>query len=308
MLNVDETSVKLHPPVRKGWVVAADSRERKALLRTGDGSSLASRRSAVSLVSFLADSVEIQKLLPHVFLSNKRILTQADARELNAVAASNVLFARRKSGWVNSATMIEILRLLARCLSTVLATHRVVLCLDTYRAHSHVSVVKECTRLGFFFFLIPASLTGWLQPLDVAVFKPYKDWVARELERMRLAAAAGVKPSTVQVLAAYAAGIPAVLESQAWGKAFDLAGLRGQSRISNALLQRLGCEAPVVVPATLPTAADLQAVYPRRSNIPVDDLFELVVRATMPPRPILLLPKRARLTVKTRPEFVGATP
>lgn len=58
MVNMDETSVKLSPCPRKGWVVAGYREERLALLRQGDGSSLQDRRSAVSLVSFVADREE----------------------------------------------------------------------------------------------------------------------------------------------------------------------------------------------------------------------------------------------------------
>lgn len=299
MLNMDESSVKLCPWVRKGWVVA-DRRDRRSVLRRGAGSSLRDRRSAVSLIAFLADSEEVQRLLPQIFLSNERILTQADVEELNASSAQNVVFARRRSSWVNSGTMVEIIEVLAKSLGAFASTHRIVLCMDAFRAHLHSSVIQACNRLGFLLFFIPASMTAWLQPLDLVVFKKYKDWVAQELERKKASAPAGAL-AKVEVLCAYAEGVRAVLESQPWGRAFDLAGLRGQSKASEELLKRLGCDGPFAISPELPSAADLVAVYPRRASIPVDDLFALALRLSTPQPRVLVLPERARLIAKTRP-------
>jgi hypothetical protein len=141
---------------------------------------------------------------------------------------------------------------------------------------------------------IPASMTRWLQPLGVAVFGKYKEWVARELERRRVAAPEGIL-SRVEVLGTYGAGVRAVMERKACRRAFELTGLRGQSDLSKKLLERLHCDAPPWIPATLPSAADLVAVYPQGANITVDELFEGVLRLCVPqPRP------RVRLSVKCK--------
>lgn len=293
LVNMDESSIKLCPQVKKGWVLA-DRRKLKSLLRHGRGGTLNDRRSSVTLVSFVCDSEEVQPLLPQVFLSNEHVLTKVDVKVLNSSSARNVLFSRRKSGWVNNSTLVETLTLLATCIGSFVRTHRVILFMDTCPAHLHVSVVQSCCRFGFLLMYIPASMTGWLQPLDVAVFGKYKEWVARELERKRVAAPEGLL-SRVEVLGTYGAGVRAVMESQTWRRAFELTGLRGQSDISKRLLERLSFDAPPWVPATLPSAADLVAVYPRGANIPVDELFEGVLRLCMPqPRP------RVRLRVKCK--------
>lgn len=174
------------------------------------------------------------------------------------------------------------------------------LCVDTLRAHLHVRVLRACSRLRFLLSFILAGVTAWLQPLDVHVFERYQDWVLRELEHKRLAASTRAL-STVEVLGAFAAGTPAAIEGTQWARAFDLAGLRGQSLLSQKLLQRLGYDGPISVLAVSLSAEDLGAVYPRRASVPVDDLFELPLRLTRPRLPALVLPKRARLTVKSRP-------
>lgn len=299
MVNMDETSVKLAPLQQKGWVMGG-RRKRKAILRSGNACSLKERRSAVSLISFVADNEAVQGMLPHIFLGNSHILTLGDVQELNSSTAPNILFSRRQSGWVNSKTMIEVVRVLAASLGSVMKTCRVVLSFDTYRAHIHLNVIQECNRLGLMVLPVPATMTKWLQPLDIAVFKKYKEWVIKELERRRVASPSA-SLSTVQVLTVYAEGIGAVIEKQSWSTAFDSAGMRGQSQIPSSMLQRLGCGGPFNVLPTLPTAADLVAVYPRRSQIPVEQLFELPVKLAREPRPLLLLPRRARLTMKSRP-------
>lgn len=305
LVNMDETSAKLCPVSRKGWIVG-DRGEVKSLLRRGGGVTLRDQRSAVTLVAFLTEVEEIQRQLPQIFVSNEHILSQSEVDELSATSARNVLFARRQSSWVNSGLMIEILEVLARSLGPVMSSHRVALCMDTYRAHLNINVVRACSRLGFFLFYIPASMTGWLQPLDVLAFKKYKEWVSEAIQRARVSAPEG-KLSNLEVMRVLAQGIQAVLESQSWSAAFKLTGLRGQDGCSKQLLKQIGCEGPISVRSGLPSATDLLATYPRRSSIPVDELFSLAWRCA-PPATLLVLPKRARLTVKTKPHEASLPP
>lgn len=300
---MDETPIRLCPRVRKGWVVAADE-GRKQLLRDAPGPSLGEKRTALSLVAFLASKSEFQGLLPQIFLSNEHLLTKAEADELNETTAENTFFIRRNSSWVNNEVLVQILQLVKASLGKVMDSHRIVLSMDTDKAHLHVRVVRECARLGFFLHFVPASVTKWLQPLDVLVFKRYKDWIATETEKRR-ALAPGGRLSKVEVFSLYAEGVHAVMEGEPWGRAFELAGLIGQTGTSAELLKRLGCHGPVSVPSTLPSATNLLAVYPRRSTIPVDELFALVLRTAAPEPTVLVLPKRARLSVKTRPPSPG---
>ena len=291
LINMDESSMKLAPPTRKGWVLGD---------RRKSGASLGDQRSAVTLVAFLADLQEAQSLLPQVFLSNEHVLSKAEVEELNSSTSDNILFSRRSSGWVNYETMLELLEVLAASLGHFMFTHRIVLCMDTYRAHLHVRVVQACTRLGFLLCYIPAAMTAFLQPLDALVFKQYKDWVVRELERQKASSGSGCL-SKCDIMRAHAAGIDAVMVRRSWTRAFETTGLRGQDHISQSIRSRLGGSGPVSVSSSLPSAADLIAVYPRRTSIPVNELFALASAWSAPPVTVLCLPKRARLTAKGRP-------
>ena len=297
LLNLDETSIKFAPAERRGYVVF-DLRGRRTILRQGPRPSLGEKRSAISLVSVLCNVPEIQPQLPHVFISNEHLLSEAEVADMNAVCPRNVFVIRRRSSWVNSAMMCEIIELIVACLGGVLESHSVVLSMDTYRAHLHSSVLSACAEAGVFVMFIPASTTGWLQPLDVCVFAKYKLWVVRELERRRLAAASG-KLSRVEVLDVYCRGIPAIMHAQSWARAFELTGLSGQTCLSGELQKRLRWDASVEVPSTLPSLAALQSVYPRRSHIPLEELFALPLRREAAAR-ALRLPRRARLPLGLR--------
>lgn len=296
LLNLDETSIKLCPATTRGYVVF-DLRGRRAILRQGPRPSLSERRSAVSLVCIICNDQLIQPLLPQVFVVNEHVLSESEVAELNSTCPRNVFFSRRRSSWVNAPLLCEIISLLAECLRGVRRTHNVFLSMDTFRAHLHVSVLRACTEAGFFIMYVPALTTGWLQPLDVCVFSKYKLWVVRELERRRLASATG-QLSRLEVMDVYRRGLPKVLESQSWARAFALTGLSGQDHLAVELQKRLRWDESVAVPSTLPSLAELRCVYPRRSHIPLEDVFALVVRREefrFAPAGALRLPLRARL-------------
>lgn len=229
-----------------------------------------------------------------------------DAVALNASCPRNVFVARQKSSWVNVGVLLDILRLLFAALGDVVRTHSVVLHMDACRTHLHPSIAKACTAAGVFLMYIPASTTGWLQPLDVSVFAPYKLWVAREIERRRLATAAGTL-SRAEVLEVYCRGIPAVMEARCWSSSFAVTGLSGQDRLSGQLMRRLQLAAPEHISSTVPSLADLQCIYPRGANVPVEELFELVLkRQALHPNPhaAIRLPRRARLPPRLASEAV----
>ena len=81
---MDESSLKLCPPARKGFVVpprppsdrSAYARQRKPSLRD--------RRSALSLVAFIADDVQIQRALPQLILGNESLLPKRSMDELSS--------------------------------------------------------------------------------------------------------------------------------------------------------------------------------------------------------------------------------
>ena len=295
-VNLDESSIPLYAKPSKGYVIFG-TQGRRAVLRRGPGPCLSMRRSSISLIATVCDDPAVQAQLPQVFVSNMHVLTKADIAYLNDRSSPNHFFLHRKSSWVNAELLVEIVGLLARCLGTVVQTHRVVLFMDALRAHLRPSVLQACAAAGLFVVVIPACTTAWLQPLDVSVFGRYKQWVRRELERRRLAVASG-KLARADVVGIYAQGLREVVERNSWESAFAATGLRGQANLSSELLLRLKLDVPRAIPASLPTLENLQCIFPKGAVIPLDDLFALFVQLERPVQ--LRLPLRARLPAVAR--------
>ena len=272
---MDESSMKLVPVVPRGLVVARGA-ERRALLRTGPGLDLNERRSAVSLVAFACDDPDVQPQLPQVFLSNRKMLTKDQVLQISSQCPTNVFVVQRASAWLNAKVLVEIIQLLAQSLNGAADRRHIILSMDACRVHLTPAVAQACTKAGIFLMIIPASMTPWLQPLDLAIFKKYKNWVSREYERHRLSSPSG-RLNRVDAVGIMCRGVAAVLESSNWRRVFERAGLCGQGHLSETLLRRLQCTAPPVISSDMLSLEQLMAIYPKNMCIPVADVFELAL-------------------------------
>lgn len=292
-VNLDETSLKLYVPARRGLAFEPCCKRRRRLLREGRGPDLGTRRAAVTLVAFACDDAHVQKLLPQIFVVNRRVVTAEDVVEFDDRCTGNILIVRRESSWVTADFMVEVIRALAACLTEVCTTHQVVLHLDACRAHCHVKVLKARSLAGIFVHFVPAGTTAWLQPLDVAVFSRFKGWVVREVERRRLAAASGIlsRPAMLDI---YRQAVVAVIQARSWANAFELTGLVGQGMLSQRLLEHMNLVSAPMIGDGLPTYADLVAIFPAGMNIPIEELFETALVQERSRR-ALRLPISARL-------------
>lgn len=282
---MDETSCKFVPPVQKG-IVMARGRQFKDLVRRGQGGSLRARRSAVSYVAFVCDQDRVQAKLPQIVVSNEHVLTQRQFAAIRCLGGSRIRVLRRISSWNNASLMVEIVGILAGCLEEERRTHHIIFTLDAHKSHLSPRVVRACAAAGFHIMYIPAATTGWLQPLDLIVFRQFKAVVCREVERQRLASADGVL-TNVDIMATYIRAIDSVVVRGSWRRAFKLAGLGGQSEVSERLKRRLEWQDVPGISDAVPELAELQMVYPRHYTIPIDDIFEVPLASTRP-QPLVL--------------------
>jgi hypothetical protein len=65
---------------------------------------------------------------------------------------------------------------LVRASRSILPNHRHLLILDGHISHVSVEVVKEAKRANLGLFTLPSYISHALQPLDVSVFKPFKQF------------------------------------------------------------------------------------------------------------------------------------
>lgn len=292
-VNLDETSLKLYVPPRPGLVFEPILKRRRQLLREGREPDLKTRRAAVTLVAFACDEKEVQPKLPQIFLVNERVVTVADASCFASRCQGNACILRRRSSWVDAKLMVEVINKLAAALEAELRTHRVILHFDTCSAHLHPDVLKACAQFGIFVHVVAASMTGWLQPLDVAVFSKFKGWVVREVERQRVASATGTVSRPV-VLDIYRRAVRAIIQQGDWGRAFDVTGLRSQAHLSKRLMDRLGLDHPPDISSSLPTYEDFEVIFPAGKSLPIAEVLE-VARARDLRTRMLRVPSRARL-------------
>lgn len=265
------------------------------MLVEGQGPSLGMRRAAATLIAFVCDDDAVQARLPQIIVASKHLVNAADFDEVARQCDGNVLMVRRDSAWVTASFMVEVVKVVARCLDAELMTRHVILHLDTCPAHTRPEVIKACSAVGLHVHFVPALTTAWLQPLDVLVFAKLKSWACREIEVQRVASETGLL-TKMQVLDVYRRAVSAILHQGGWAKAFDLCGLRGQQGLSRRLLARLRLSENPVVDNAVPSLSDLAATFPAGAAIPIDELFELAVAAPRPPPlAVLRLPSAARL-------------
>lgn len=280
-VNVDETSVPMQYPANTGYVHIPRGSSRRQAIACEQASSLAQRRAYMSLVAMLSDDPGAQRLLPQVLVSNERQLPKAAHAELTGVVANceTQFVWRRRSAWVDATAMVRILHLLRESLRPIWQEVHVVLLLDCCPVHASRKVVAAAGRLGFRLVMVPASMTGILQPLDAYAFaglkKRHRDCVLDESMRNQSGAL-----SVVTHCAKLLATVHSFISSGSWARAFrgcgfgdEQKGLGGRARAK--LQWPVG---PPEVGRELPSLGDLQAVWLRGKELPIDHLFRLALR------------------------------
>jgi hypothetical protein len=154
-------------------VNAAIAEKRKAASLTPDVSR-AMLRGSFTHVTLICDDGEDQKLLPHILIVNKLMVTEQQQRTLSVIMPRNVLLFRRHTAWMTSDLMTRVLLVLKQNLAPFMDTHQIFLTADAYRAHVTSEVWKQCLKKQLLYCVIPAKLTWALEPCDTHVFASYK--------------------------------------------------------------------------------------------------------------------------------------
>ena len=273
-INMDETHVKLYFPLRKGAIAPLPCDTFK-LWRVGETkASLSLRRSGVTFVAFVCDDHEVQQRLPQIVIGGETVLPRRVLNELNEEDLDNIFFLRQKKSWVNAKVMVSIIDLLAATLKEYQETHCFILSMDTCPSHVPSEVPAACSRVGIRPLYVPASMTGDMQPCDVAVFGIFKRFIRDRLEDLRVESSDG-EVSTKDFMLSIVAGIHKVLMKRSWCSTFQHCGLRDrQKRLAKGFLRKLRWGDVPNVSADLPTLHQLEMVYPRGANIPILELFK----------------------------------
>ena len=280
-VNVDETSVPMQYPANTGYLHIPTGTSRKKVVATEQASTLSKRRAYMSLVAMLSDDPCAQRLLPQVLVSNKRLLSEATHAQLSERVGNcaNQFVWRRQSAWVDAAAMVQILHLLRGSLEPIWLQVHVVLLLDCCPVHASQKVVAAAGRLGFRLVMVPASMTGLLQPLDAYCFaglkKRHRDSVLQECMSNHVGEVSVVTHCTKVMKA-----VDSFLTGGSWAAAFRGCGFGNLQRSlgGRAKAKLRWPEGPPDIGAHLPSLGDLQSVWLRGKDLPIDHLFRLAHR------------------------------
>ncbi len=262
--------------------------DRRVFLQRERKASLSQRRTYMSVLACIADDKEVQDLLPQVLVCNKRTLSRAGYERVESAlrgARSPCLLWRRDTAWVDAFAFVGFLRVLRECLRSLWDEIYIILLLDCSPVHASNRVVTAAAHLGFRVVMIPGSMTGVMQPLDVYSFAHVKKQL-----RDRFAAQAMMKGEAGVNIEEHCSLVFRVLAEallcRDWACAFRGCGFGAQQEgLGLRAQQRLNWRGggPGMVGGDLPSFDDLSHVWIRGRSIPIDALFRLATHAAPDP-------------------------
>ena len=168
-INIDESSILQACPPRRGICLRRRYWPSRRL-PTGPAAKNR-RRGAISLVAMVSSKHSLQRHLPQIFIGNMNALPR---KSIQHIPEGNVKFWRKRSSWVNTEVMVNILKELAQVLPRSGST-QYVLVLDCCAVHLSELVLTECRRQSWWLLYVPPHCTRLLQPLDCSVFGAWKE-------------------------------------------------------------------------------------------------------------------------------------
>ena len=229
LINLDETSVRLVPQEGCGHVSKRAYRLYVKGIPMGRKASLAAQRSAITHVAAICDHPDFQLLLPQVVLVGENQINEARLAALRLGAPHCVRIWKCTTAWMTSATMVQYIRLLGRCLNDFRHTHRFILYLDAFRAHVSAAVLRAASSVDLWVCVVPGKMAWALQPCDTHLFSGYKRLLGEEFQRRSGLTAAG-DISWELVLESLWHVITSLMHAKNWSHAFASVGLGDQQR------------------------------------------------------------------------------
>ena len=273
-INMDETSIRLFSMERAGHLTLEARLLKRGPRSLNSAATTSQARGMLTLVAFVCDNNEIQNILPQILIVNEKHLSRAEpAAALRMHLGANTVLWTASKAWVTGAVMCKIVGLLMKQLAPYRRSHHFILSTDAYRAHLTRPVWRAVNRARIMYHLIPSKMTWVLQPCDTHVFAMLKNTLRRECQALALTQTDGRLTMTL-LIRALTRTITAVLRAASWRSAFEDLGLTGvQTGVSDRVLQKVRMRDRPCVASDLPTLAELQAVFPTRSILPIDDMF-----------------------------------
>ena len=274
-INMDESSCKLSPQPRRGCLALPSGMKSKLCKQIERRNPLKVRRSAVTLAAFISDDDEVNKALPQIIVGGEHVLQAWMTPLLMNNRTDGLFVLRRKSAWLNSDVVVNLVNVLGESLKPFASTRRFVLLLDAAKLHLSKKVVRACTRQGIYVMYVPASMTSFLQPLDTHVFSLFKRYITRKYEEALVNSGSG-EVSTFNYLKILIEAVEHIIQGRSWKQAFLQTGFGSQqSKVSRSLRTKLQLDSVPSIDSRLPTFEELAVIYPSNVEPAVDCLFDL---------------------------------
>jgi hypothetical protein len=163
ILNLDQTGVFFTNP------------RRRILARRGATQvPIVSEKLSVRATAVLSITMDGQKLMPYIVFKGKRRENSSIARGFSRLPSS-MHYSIQPKAWIDTEEM-------KKYIDTVLVPFMIgrlgqnaLLLLDNFSVHASDTIKEKLQGIGFDLLYIPKGMTGILQPLDIAVNKPFKD-------------------------------------------------------------------------------------------------------------------------------------
>ena len=274
-VNMDETSVAYSFTKGKGLVISQKAcppgkKHRKQKISSADD------KRRVSLLACLTNDPEVQPKLPQVILGNEASFTLDLLKKLKAHTPGNYHLIRGKSSWNSHAQMRDLICLIAKSLEGYMETHQVILVMDVAKCHFQRTISALATKKGIRLLYVPAKCTWLLQPADTHCFALLKGKLREEWGRLRSESVDGTISHQLWLCTVMSV-TQALLNGTKWGPAFQAAGLLGEARLSQRVLDQLGWESHKPIADLLPSDNQLKLVFPTRSKFSRASLFSWFV-------------------------------
>ena len=173
---------------------------------------------------------------------------------------------------------------IGQALKTHAPDRQAILLMDAHSCHFSEEALSAACEHNIWPCIIPASMTGVLQPLDTHVFGRFKMFLRTRLHQLMLS---GANRDLVveEVLEAVMHTMKGVLQKNERASFFENSGFGLRFKVRPHLLETFEWSSPPVIPADLPCLAQFQRCFPAGRYIPFMRLLSgLLPRAERLPR------------------------
>ena len=264
---MDETSIALVPKAPRGNLLRFPRRRRRGGRFQATSTQ---QRTNLTYAAFITDGPPLQPQLLQFIIGSKTI---AFLNRIWRELFDRIFLQRGDSAWNNTRHMVQMIRVLGVVCRSALPEAVFLLSFDVANAHLGDEVFQAMHAEGFLPLIIPAKCTWLLQPLDVAVFRMFKQFL-RRLFYDRCADREGQALEMGWFLNIVYEVIDAVVLSLDWQDAFASVGMGyEQQRLGEQLKTQLGYQSCAPAAACRPSAAEFQRILPRGRTLHIDTVL-----------------------------------